>query len=98
MDAWRLTNGEMESRHGGVGEFPRRGRPYGFTVFKEGGEPIVDFVYPTQEAARAPPNTCLCSRTGCSLTEAAFCESPWTAGWKVQGPSAAAAVLVPNPR
>jgi hypothetical protein len=27
--------------------------PYGFTVFKEGGEPIVIFVYPTQEACES---------------------------------------------
>ena len=27
--------------------------PYGFTVLKEGGEPIVDFVYPTQEACKS---------------------------------------------
>ena len=27
--------------------------PHGFTVFKEGGEPIVDFIYPTQEACES---------------------------------------------
>jgi hypothetical protein len=33
--------------------FPGVDDPYGFTVFKEGGEPIVDFVYPTQEACKS---------------------------------------------
>jgi len=33
--------------------FPGVDDPYGFTVSKEGGEPIVDFVYPTQEACES---------------------------------------------
>ena len=33
--------------------FPGVDDPYGFTVFKEGGEAIVIFVYPTQEACKS---------------------------------------------
>ena len=33
--------------------FPGVDDPYGFTVFNEGGEPIVNFVYPTQEACKS---------------------------------------------
>ena len=48
--AWQMA----KSKVGTVGSvnFPGVDDPYGFTVFKEGGEAIAIFVYPTQEACK----------------------------------------------
>jgi hypothetical protein len=51
MEAWQMAKwkiGKVMSVN-----IPGADDPYGFTVFKEGGEPIVIFVYPTPEACES---------------------------------------------